>query len=125
MNEFEKYTAEAKSRWGETGAYKEYEEKTKHYSKEKWLESAEGLNSLFYEFALCLKEGENASSAKVQILVSQLQNHISENYYTCTKEILLGLGQMYVFDERFKNNIDKNGEGTAQFVSDAIKIYCE
>lgn len=54
-----------------------------------------------------------------------LQNHITENYYTCNREILSGLGQMYVADERFKNNIDKHAEGTAEFISEAIAIYSQ
>jgi hypothetical protein len=53
-----------------------------------------------------------------------LQNHISENYYLCTNEILAGLGQMYVADERFKNNIDKRADGTAEFICEAIAAYC-
>jgi hypothetical protein len=57
--------------------------------------------------------------------VAKLQAHITENYYTCTDEILAGLGQMYAADERFKKNIDKYGEGTAEFVSKAIAIYCK
>nr|MCR4718760.1 TipAS antibiotic-recognition domain-containing protein [Bacillota bacterium] len=52
------------------------------------------------------------------------QNHITENYYICTNEILSGLGQMYVADERFRNNIDKNADGTAAFICEAIKVYC-
>ena len=59
-----------------------------------------------------------------QSLVKLLQNHITENYYLCTNEILACLGQMYVADERFKHNIDKHGEGTAAFICEAIKIYC-
>jgi hypothetical protein len=55
--------------------------------------------------------------------VKKLQSHITENYYTCTIEILSGLGQMYVADERFKNNIDKHADGTAAFISEAIAIY--
>ncbi|MBQ4630153.1 MAG: TipAS antibiotic-recognition domain-containing protein, partial [Clostridia bacterium] len=35
------------------------------------------------------------------------------------------LGRMYVCDERFKNNIDKSGEGTAKFVAEAIKFCCK
>ena len=58
-----------------------------------------------------------------QDLVKKLQNHITENYYKCTKEILFRLGQMYVADERFKNNIDKHSDGTAAFVCDAIQVY--
>ena len=62
-------------------------------------------------------------SAKIQ--VEKLQRCITDNFYTCTNEILAGLGQMYVADERFKNNIDKHGEGTAEYVSQCIKSYCE
>ena len=62
---------------------------------------------------------------KVQEKIKQLQQFISDNYYTCTNEILYSLGQMYVNDERFKENIDKAaGEGTAEFISQAIYEYC-
>ena len=104
---------------------KEHAEKTKHYSKEKWNDLAEGMNDIFAEFALCMKKGEAASSFEVQNLVKRLQDHISENYYRCTDEILAGLGQMYVADDRFKSNIDKHAEGTADFVCAAIGSYCK
>ena len=61
---------------------------------------------------------------KEQALVAGLQAHITEHYYTCTDEILAGLGKMYIADERFKKNIDKYGDGTAEFASDAIEVYC-
>ena len=67
---------------------------------------------------------ENLKSA-AKALVAGLQAHITANYYTCTDEILAGLGQMYVADERFKKNIDKYGDGTAEFVSEGIRIYVE
>ena len=38
---------------------------------------------------------------------------------------LAGLGKMYVSDERFKKNIDKYGEGTAEFAAEGIRIYVE
>ncbi|MBQ8314383.1 MAG: MerR family transcriptional regulator [Lachnospiraceae bacterium] len=123
-SEFEKYKAEAKEKWGKTDAYKEHAEKTKGYSKEKWNNLIEEMNAVFAEFAACRKNGEGPDSAEVQNLVKKLQNHITENYYHCTNEILAGLGQMYVLDERFKNNIDKHGDGTAELVSEAIKVYC-
>ena len=62
-------------------------------------------------------------SAEAQALVAKLQAHITENYYTCTDELLAGLGRMYVADERFKKNIDKYGKGTAEFVAEAIAVY--
>ena len=76
------------------------------------------------KFAACMKEGHAVDSTEAQTLVKELQNYITENYYTCTDEILAGLGQMYVADERFKTNIDKHTPGTAAFVSEAITTYC-
>ena len=117
------YEVEAKQRWGETDAYKEHQEKTADYSKDKWQEVNDGLMTIFAKFAECMKNGQTADSDDAQALVKELQNYITENYYTCTKDILAGLGQMYVADERFKTNIDKNGDGTAEFVSKAIENY--
>ena len=119
------YETEACSRWGATDAYREHEQKTKNYSKEKWAEANDGLMAIFAELAACKASGASAVSAEAQALVAKLQAHITENYYTCTDEILAGLGKMYVADERFKKNIDKYGEGTAEFASNAIILFCE
>ena len=82
------------------------------------------MMAIFAEFAACKESGASADSSEAQALVAKLQVHITENYYTCTDEILAGLGKMYVADERFKKNIDKYGEGTAEFASEAIEVYC-
>ena len=119
------YETEARSRWGNTDAYREHEQKTKNYTKEKWTEANDGLMAIFAEFAVLKNSGVTADSAEAQALVAKLQAHITENYYTCADEILAGLGQMYIADERFKKNIDKYGEGTAEFVSEGIRIYVE
>ena len=128
-NEYEtarkQYEAEAKQRWGETDAYKEHTEKTANYSKDKWQNVNDGLDKVFAKFAECMNSGRAADSNDAQKLVKELQDYITDNYYTCTKEILAGLGQMYVADERLKNNIDKYAFGTTEFVSKAIEIYCE
>ena len=117
-----KYEAEARERWGDTEAYREHEQKTKGYTKERWSEANDGLMAIFAGFAACKANGSTPCSAEVQALVIKLQNHITDNYYTCTDEILAGLGKMYVADERFKKNIDKNGDGTAEFAAEAIAI---
>ena len=80
--------------------------------------------AIFVELAMCKNNGASADSTEVQELVAKLQAHITDSYYTCTDEILVCLGKMYVADERFKNNIDKYGEGTADFVAEAIAIFC-
>ena len=116
---------EARTRWGNTDAFREHEQKTKNYTKEKWTEANDGLMAIFSEFAACRAKSALPSSADVQALVAKLQAHITAHYYTCTDDILAGLGQMYVCDERFKKNIDKYGEGTAEFASEAIGIYCK
>ena len=118
------YKVEARERWGNTDAFREHEQKTKNYSKEKWAEANDGLMAIFAEFAACKNGGASADSNEAQALVAKLQAHITANYYTCTDEILAGLGQMYVADERFKKNIDKYGEGTAEFAAEAIAVYC-
>ena len=118
------YSIESRARYVNTDAYREHEEKTKDYTKEKWSEANDGLMAIFAEFAVCKNNGFSPDSPKAQSLVAKVQAHITENYYTCTDEILAGLGKMYVADERFKKNIDKYVEGTAEFVAEAINLFC-
>ena len=119
------YETEAREHYGKTDAYHEHEHKTKNYTKEKWAEVNDGLMSIFNEFATHKNNRFTLNSPEVQSLVVKLQDYITKNYYTCTDEILAGLGKMYVADERFKKNIDKYGDGTAKFASEAIAIYCK
>ena len=118
------YESEAKQKWGDTDAYKEYVNRTTDYTSEKWKQANNGLNNVLAKFAEHMQGGYTSNSTEVQALVKELQNHITNNYYTCTNQILLGLGKMYVADERFKTSIDKHGNGTAEYVCKAIEIYC-
>lgn len=116
-----KYAAEAKERWGNSDAYAEFEKKTSHYSDEQFkIMDAKGMDIL-KEF------GQNRTlapdSVQAQALVEKWHKYITENYFTCTKEILSCLGQMYIGDERFKQNIDRYGEGTAAFMAASIGVY--
>lgn len=117
------YEAEARSRWGNTDAYREHEQMAKNYTKEKWVEVNDGLMAIFAELAEYKNEGLAPDSREVQSIVVKLQEYITRNYYTCTNEILAGLGQMYVADERFRNSIDKSGVGTAELAEEAIAIF--
>ena len=119
------YETEARERYGNTAAYKEHEQKTKNYTKEKGAEANDGMMAIFAEFSVCKQSGAEVDSNEVQELVAKLQTHIMANYYTCTNEILAGLGKMYIADERFKKNIDKHGEGAAEFASEAIAVFCK
>lgn len=116
-----KYAAEAKERWGNSDVYAEYEKKTSHYNDEQFkIMEGKGMDIL-KEF------GQNRTlapdSVQAQALVGKWHKYITENYFTCTKEILSCLGQMYIGDERFKQNIDRHGEGTAAFMAASIAVY--
>ena len=116
-SKLEQYKAEAKAKWGKTEAYQEYEKKGK-------ADQSDAMMAIFAEVGQVLQL--DPAAAEAQALVAKLQQFITDNYYTCTKQILRGLGQMYVADERFKANIDRaGGEGTAEFVAKAIEIYCK
>ena len=75
--------------------------------------------------AILKTDSDTLNVEDIQDLVEQWRNHISANLYNCTIEIFRGLALMYVADERFTKNIDKYGEGLAQFMSDAMNIYCD
>ena len=114
--ELEAYKAEAKAKWGNTEAYKEYEQRGKQ-------DQGDAMMEIFAELGK-VRHLEPASEA-AQVLVARLQQFITDHYYTCTRQILQGLGQMYVADARFKDNIDRaGGAGTADFAAKAIEIYC-
>lgn len=121
--EFNQYANEVKEKWGNTSQYKECKYKNENRSKQE----LESMNNRFMDIFAELGTLKHLSveDKKVQDKIKSLQEFITNNYYNCTNEILKGLGQMYVNDERFRNNIDKaGGDGTAKFISQAISVYC-
>lgn len=121
-NHKKQYAEEVRNRWGDSDAYAEYEKKTKGYSKEDWNSISQAGDRIMGEFAK--HRDLSPEDETVQELVARWQNFITTHYYECTKDILAGLGNMYVSDERFRENINKHGEGTAELMSKAIEIYC-
>jgi DNA-binding transcriptional MerR regulator len=115
----ELYRKEAAERWGGTEAFRQSEEKTAAYTKEDWQAVSAEMQSVLGGFVGIMDKGP--SSPEARAAVEKLQAHITTRYYDCTNEILAGLGEMYVKDERFKNNIDKNAEGLASFINEAIR----
>ena len=120
----DEYAAQAKASWGTTPAYKEFEEKSKGRTKEEDKKIYQGMIDLFAQFGQI--RDTDPASGEAQALVKKLQDHITEHMYTCTKEILSGLGKMYAAGGEFTQNIDSyGGEGTAEFASRAIEIFCK
>lgn len=116
----DEYAAQAKASWGTTEAYKEYEQKSKGRSKEMQQKLNVEMMDIFAQFGKIKNQSPDGTEAIA--LAKKLQNHITEHYYNCTDQILLGLGSMYAGGGEFTTNIDKvGGEGTAVFVCEAIK----
>lgn len=116
----DEYAAQAKSSWGKTDAYREYEKKSEGRSKETQQKLNMEMMNIFAEFGKIRDKAPDSEEAVA--LAKKLQDHITENYYTCTDEILQGLGMMYAGGGDFTTNIDKfGGEGTAVFACEAIK----
>lgn len=119
--ELDAYAAEAREKWGSSAAYREYSQKTPNRSKAQ--SDAAEMMGIFARFGAIRTEAPDSPAA--QALVRELQDFITAHYYTCTKELLSGLGKMYTADDRFRQNIDRSGgEGTAAFAEKAIQVYC-
>lgn len=119
----DEYARRAKEQWGKAAEYKEFEEKSQNRSEDEQRVITERFMQLFTDFGK-LKDGK-PESAEAQSLVKKLQDFITENFYQCSNDILLSLGQMYAGGGEFTANIDRaGGTGTADFTAEAIRIYC-
>lgn len=123
-SELDEYAAQAKAKWGKTNAYKEFEQKTAGQTTAQMQNAGEGLMAIFAQLGAI--RHTSPASGEAQALVAKLQGFITEHYYTCTREILRSLGQMYIAGDSMTENIDKaGGEGTAEFAHQAIEIFCK
>lgn len=126
MSEIEKYKNEYREEVEKKYGEKEVQEsiqKTDRYTKDDWKRITEKGNEIFQ--AIVQLMDRDPSDSSVQQLVHEYRNYITENFYTCTLEIFKGLGLMYIDDERFTKNLDKQGEGFAAYLSKAIELYEE
>lgn len=119
----EKYAEETKQKYGDSHAYKESMRRTSKYSKDDWANIMGNANEIYLKIANLMDE--NPANQQVQEAVGEWRQHITDYFYDCTPEIFRGLGDLYVTDERFTKNIDKIKEGLAQFLKEAMDIYCD
>ncbi len=115
------FSKEVEDRWGKSAPYEESKRRTGKYSVEDWKRIKQEENEIIQSFSSI--SHLDPSSVESQELVKRWQDHISLNFYECTNEILKGLGQMYIQDERFSATMDRYKEGTAHFISRAIENY--
>lgn len=120
----DEYSERAKEQWGKTAEYKEFEEKTKNWTKDDEKAVADEFMTIFMEFGQ-MKE-MNPSDEQVQLKVKKLQEYITEHFYKCSDKILCSLGRMYAGGGELTENIDAvGGVGTAEFTNKAIEIFCK
>ncbi len=118
-----KYAKEVEEKYGASAAYQESKKRTAAYGADDWARIMKKANEIFGRVADLMDR--SPSDPEVQKAVEDWRQHITESFYTCTPEILRGFGEMYVSDSRFTANIDKMKPGLAQFLSEAIGIYCD
>ena len=122
-SKMEQYMEQAKERWSKTEAWQEFEKKSAGRTVETEKDLSEQLMDIFAKLGALRSEAPD--SEPVQQVVASLQQFITDNYYTCTKEILSNLGKMYTVVGSMKDNIDaRGGAGTAELAGAAIEIYC-
>lgn len=120
--QIDEYARQAKAAWGKTEEYREFEEKNCGRTAAEQKALGEGLMALFVQFRRL--RGMPPADAAVQAQVGKLRGYITENFYTCTPEILRGLAELYARGGSMTENIDKTaGDGTAAFVAEAIRAY--
>ncbi|MGD9676903.1 MAG: MerR family transcriptional regulator [Vulcanibacillus sp.] len=117
------YANEVKQKYGESVAYKESQNKTSKYAKDDWSRIMEDAGKIYDDITNLMDKGP--SDPQVQNAIELWRKHINDNFYTCTLEIFRGLGDLYVDDERFTKNIDKYRIGLAEFMREAMHIYCD
>ena len=114
------YESEVRERWGESDAYKQSAERTARYGKEDWLRISDEADEINQRFLTLIAAGIDAGADAAMDVAEEHRGHIAKWFYDCPREVHAGLAQMYVIDSRFKENIDKAGEGLAEYMSAAI-----
>ncbi len=119
----EKYAEETRKNYGDTDAYKECEDKTNRYTKDDWAVIMEKGGEIYSKIAANMDKGP--ADPEIQKMIDGYRKYITDSFYTCTLDIFRGLGELYVNDERFAKNINKYSQGLAEFLKEAISIYCD
>lgn len=114
------HEAEAEERWGGTDAYRDSVRRTSQYTKQDWEQISAEASEIYEEFVRLRREGVPTDSAAAIEVAERHREHISRWFYECSYEIHVGLGEMYVEDQRFTESLDSHGEGLAAYMSEAI-----
>lgn len=119
-----KYTDEARERWGDTDAFKQAEERVRKMGKEGLQKVLDENGAVTKEITEAMHGGEDPRSDKVQKLIHRHYNGLRA-FYKPSLQMYRDLAEMYVTDPRFRANYEKVASGLAQFMHDAMIVYVD
>lgn len=124
----QQYYQEVKGNWQKYKEFKEFESTYNSLDSKgkavKWNELLQKASYIFESISTYMNR--EPSDQDVQKLIGRWRDFISNNYYKCSNDMLLNLGNMYITDKRFSKSIDSYGkQGLSEFVNEAIKYYCK
>jgi DNA-binding transcriptional MerR regulator len=121
----DQYHDEAHERWGNTDAWTQSRQRTASYSKDDWVTIRQAMDSLSARFAAAMQAGVAADSVEAMDLAEEHRRGITRWFYDCPVDLHRGLGDMYVNDHRFTENIDATVPGLANYMRDAINANAD
>ena len=115
----EEYAAEAQSRWGETDAWKQSQERTSRYTKADWAQVKAEQLAVGQAFVAALQAGAPATS-EAAMDAAEAHRRSIQRFYDCSYAMHRGLADMYMADPRFTKTYEDMAAGLAAYVRDAI-----
>jgi DNA-binding transcriptional MerR regulator len=122
QQQIDEFKSEAKQRWGKTDAYKQSEERTRHWTKADYQQATEGWGKFNQKLADTM--GKGFDSPEFQALIFEQHQNVN-TFYDCSVEMFRSLGNMYATDPKFKQSYDSFKPGLANVMQQAVNYYCD
>jgi hypothetical protein len=120
MSERNPYADEARERWGQTDAYKESQRRVNSYGEADWARMQGEQQANVDAFVAALRAGEPSDGDVAKACAEEHRRIIDAWFYPLSYEMQVNLAEMYLADGRFTEFYEKQADGLAQYVHDAI-----
>jgi hypothetical protein len=115
-----RYDDEVRSRWGDTEAYRESEQRTSKYTQKDFAAAKKDQEAATEMFVQAFGNSLPVQSEQTQNAVRAHREAITKWFYPCSVEMQKNLALMYLEDPRFKEYYEGRVRGLAQYVHDSI-----
>ncbi len=122
--EMDKYTEEAKQKWGKTDAFKQSQERVQKMGRAGLAKVMKEASELTQEITAAMTIGRSPKSAEVQELIARHYDGLRA-FYEPNLKMYRGMAKMYVDDPRFKSNYENIAVGLAEFMKDAMIYFAD